>query len=116
DLTLHIRPLDTARMIRALNRKLVMLQSSALADEQAGPLGHQGREIAVEQIDALQDALQRGEERLFSVACYVVLRAPTPDALAARAARVQGVVEGMLAQSRPARYEMDAALRAGAPT
>ena len=85
DLALHIRPLDTGRMIESLNRKLVLLQSSALADEQAGRLGDKAREIAVEQIDALQDALQRGEERLFSVACYVILRAATPDALAARA-------------------------------
>ena len=116
DLTLHIRPLDTTRMIRTLNRKLVQLQSSAIADERAGRLGDKAREIAVEQIDALQDALQRGEERLFSVACYVILRAATPADLDARTARVRAAIEGMLAQSRPARFEQDAALRAGAPT
>jgi len=115
DIALHIRPLDTGRMVRALNRKLVQLQSSALADERAGRLGDKAREIAVEQIDDLQDALQRGEERLFSVAFYIILRAATPDALAAKAARVHHAIAGMLAQERPARFEMDVALRAGAP-
>ncbi|HET8627690.1 MAG TPA: hypothetical protein VFL91_09740, partial [Thermomicrobiales bacterium] len=113
--SLHVRPLDTTRMIRDLQRRAVQIQSSQLADERAGKLDDPARRIAFEQIEALRDALQRGDERLFSVGLYLFLAAPSPRALDDRTARVEHLLEGALAQSRRATFEQDSGFRACLP-
>lgn len=78
DLSLHIDPLDSATTVRRLTHKLVELQSSRLLDARSGKIASAEREIAYEDVERLRDALQRGEERVFSVSLYVCLRSGSP--------------------------------------
>jgi len=106
DLSLHLEPLDSAAAIRQLTHKLVELQSSRLLDARSGKIASAEREVAYEDVERLRDALQRGEERVFSASLYLCLRAPTLAALDDLARRVEAALGGMLASSRPVLYEM----------
>jgi len=106
DLSLHLAPLDSAATIRSLTHKLVELQSSRLLDARSGKIANAEREVAYEDVERLRDALQRGEERVFSASLYLCLRAPTAAALDDLTRRVEAALGGMLAASRPALYEM----------
>src|SRR3972149_3191803 len=81
DLSLHLEPLDSAATIRSLTHKLVELQSSRLLDARGGKIASAEREVAYEDVERLRDALQRGEERVFSASLYLRLRTPPPAAL-----------------------------------
>src|SRR5919201_3884925 len=81
ELSLHIHPLETASVVKLLGHKLVQLQSSRLLDLKGGRLADPEREVALEDAERLRDALQRGEERVFSVSLYVLLRAGSLKAL-----------------------------------
>jgi type IV secretory pathway VirB4 component len=105
ELSLHVEPLDSGMTIRRLTHKLVELQSSRLLDARGGRIANAEREIAYEDIERLRDALQRGEERVFSASLCLLLRASTPAALDDRTRRVETVLGGMLAASRPATFE-----------
>jgi len=106
ELSLHLEPLESAATIRSLTHKLVELQSSRLLDARSGKIASAEREVAYEDVERLRDALQRGEERVFSASLYLCLRAPTPAGLEDLARRVEAALGGMLGSCRPALYEM----------
>ncbi len=106
DLSLHLEPLSAAATIRSLTHKMVELQSSRMLDARGGKIASAEREVAYEDVERLRDALQRGEERVFSASLYFSLRAPTLAVLDDLTHRVEAALAGMLASSRPALYEM----------
>src|SRR3981081_1099127 len=116
EVSLHVQPLETASIVKLLGHKLVQLQSSRLVDLRSGRLADPEREVAFEDAERLRDALQRGEERVFSVSLYVLLRAASPRALDDLTRRVESTLDGMLAHSRVTILEQERGLRACLPT
>ena len=106
DLSIHIDPLDSATTVRRLTHKLVELQSSRLLDARSGKIASAEREIAYEDVERLRDALQRGEERVFSVSLYLCLRSGSSGALDELHGRVETALGGMMASARAALFEM----------
>ena len=108
EVSLHVHPLETGPMVRALSHRLVQLHSSRLLAARGGRLADPEREVAYEDVERLRAALQRGDERLFSVSLYLLLRASSLPALDELTARCERTLDGMLAQSRVAVLEQDA--------
>ena len=115
ELSVHLHPLETSQMLSALSHKLVQLHSSRLLAARGGRLADPEREIAYEDTERLRDALQRGEERIFAVSLYLLLRADTLVELDTLTRRVEGLLGGMLAQSRIALLEQDVGFHACLP-
>src|SRR5215216_95664 len=115
ELSFHVHPLDTASVVKLLGHKLVQLQSSRLVDVRSGRLADPEREVAFEDAERLRDALQRGEERVFSVSLYLLLRASSPRALDDLTRRVESTLDGMLAHSRVAILEQERGFQACLP-
>ena len=75
ELSLHVRPLASVDMVRALGIQIARLQSSRLAALRGERVADPEREIALEDAERLRERLQRGQERLFAASLYVLLRA-----------------------------------------
>ena len=115
ELSLHVHPLETGPTVRLLNHRLVQLHSSRLLDARGGRLADPEREVAYEDVERLRDALQRGDEKVFSVSLYLLLRAGTPAALDDLTRRVEATLDAMLARSRVAVLEQDGGFRSCLP-
>ncbi len=115
ELSLHLHPLQTAQMVSTLSHKLVQLHSSRLLAARGGRLPDPEREVAYEDAERLRDALQRGEERIFSVALYLLLRAGSLAALDALTRKVELTLGGMLAHARTAILEQGTAFQSCLP-
>ncbi len=115
EISLHAYPLETGQMVTALSHKMVQLHSSRLLAARDGRLADPEREVAYEDAERLRDALQRGEEKVFSVSLYILLRANSLAALDNLTRRVEVTLDGMLAQSRVAVLEQDTGFRACLP-
>jgi len=115
ELSLHLHPLQTAQMVSTLSHKLVQLHSSRLLAARGGRLPDPEREVAYEDAERLRDALQRGEEKIFSVALYILLRAGSLAALDALTRKVELTLGGMLAHARTAILEQDTAFQSCLP-
>jgi conjugal transfer ATP-binding protein TraC len=115
EVSLHVQPLETASIVKLLSQKLVQLQSSRMIDVRSGKLTDPEREVAFEDAERLRDALQRGEERVFSVSLYVLMRASSQRALDDLTRRVETTLDGMLAHSRVAILEQERGFRACLP-
>jgi len=115
EISLHLYPLESDQMVSTLTHKMVQLQSSRLMAARGGHLADPEREVAFEDAERLRDALQRGEERIFSVSLYLLLRANSLAALDDLTRRVEATLGGMLANSRVALLEQDAGFRSCLP-
>jgi conjugal transfer ATP-binding protein TraC len=115
EISLHVHPLDTGQMVTALSHKMVQLHSSRLLAARGGRLADPEREVAYEDAERLRDALQRGEEKVFSVSLYILLRANSLDALDNLTRRVEITLDAMLAQSRVTILEQDSGFHACLP-
>src|SRR5688572_27917572 len=94
---------------------MVQLHSSRLLEARDGRLADPEREVAYEDAERLRDRLQRGEERVFTVGLYVLLRAGSPGALDDLTRRVEAAIDGMLAHSRVAYFEQEGGFRTCLP-
>jgi conjugal transfer ATP-binding protein TraC len=105
EVSMHVRPLVSADMVRALSVQVARLQSSRLAQLRGERVADPEREIALEDAERLRERLQRGEERLFAVSLYLLLRAPTRKDLDLLTRRVEEQLDALLAHSRRALWE-----------
>jgi conjugal transfer ATP-binding protein TraC len=115
ELSVHIRPLASSEMVRTLGLQIAKLESSRRVDLLAQRISDPEREIGLEDAERLRNALQRGDERVFSVSLYVLLRAPTRRALDEATRRVETQLDGLLTQSRVALFEQERAFRSSLP-
>jgi len=106
DVSLHLEPLESSSVVRSLTHRMVELQSSRMLEARGGRIASIEREVAYEDVERLRDALERGDERVFSTSLYFRLHGRTPGVLDESAARVAGILGGMMAGARPALYEM----------
>ena len=115
EVSLHVRPLASAEMVRALGIQIARLQSSRLAALRGERIADPEREIALEDAERLRERLQRGEERLFAVSLYVLLRAKTLRELDELTRRVEEQLDALLAHSRRALWEQERGFRSCLP-
>jgi len=115
ELSLHVRPLHSPDMVRHLGLQIAKLESSRRAQVRAERISDPERDIALEDAERLRGSLQRGDERVFSVSMYLLLRASTRRALDELTRRVEAQLDGLLAQSRVALFEQDRGLRSCLP-
>jgi hypothetical protein len=107
ELSLHVRPLASGEMVRALSVQIARLESSRLAAVRGQRVADPEREIALEDAERLRQRLQRGDERLFSVSLYVLLRSSTLHELEDLTRRVEAQLDALLAHSRRALWEQE---------
>jgi conjugal transfer ATP-binding protein TraC len=115
EVSLHVRPLQSAHVVRALGVQIARLQSSRLAQLRGERIADPAAEIAIEDAERLRDRLQRGAERVFSVSVYVLLRGSTRRELDELTRRVEVLLDGMLAHSRRALWEQERGFRSCLP-
>jgi len=115
ELALHVHPLASGAMIRTLSNRMVALHSSRLLDQRHGRLADPEREVAYADVERLRNALQRGDERVFSFAAYLLIRGKTRRVLEERCARIQATLDNLQLGSRPATLEHDLGLTSCLP-
>jgi hypothetical protein len=107
ELSLHIRPLASVETVRGLGMQIARLESSRLAVLRGQRVADPEVEIALQDAERLRERLQRGDERLFAVSLYVLLRATTPHELDELTRRVEAQLDSVLAHSRRALWEQE---------
>jgi hypothetical protein len=116
EVSVHVRPLASADMVRALSVQVARLQSSRLAQLRGERVADPEREIALEDAEQLRERLQRGEERLFAVSVYLLLRSRTRKDLDGLTRRVEEQLDALLAHSRRALWEQRQGFESCLPT
>jgi hypothetical protein len=115
ELTIHLLPRDPALMIRRLSRQLSEYRASEILEVRNGRMADPERTLAYQDVERLRDHLQRGDEKIFAVALYLTIRAPSERALEERVAQVRAALDALLLIAHPATFEQDVAFGACLP-
>ena len=107
DISMHIHPLDSAQMVKLLTHRLVQHLSSRNLAARGGKAADSEREVAYRDIERLRDELQRGDEKLFSIGLYLLLRGASEADLNELTDRITLTLDSLLAQSQVAIIQQD---------
>ncbi len=115
EISIHVQPLASGAAARHLDGQVLALESARRYAERVGRLADPERETALDDLTTLRDKLQRGDEKVFSVGLYVLLRASDLLALDDLTQRVQGALDGILAHARVATLRQMEGFRTALP-
>jgi conjugal transfer ATP-binding protein TraC len=105
DISIFINPTDTVSALKKLRRKAAQVESQIRDQQEKGLVRDPMLETALQDIEALRDALQQSQEKLFSTGVYIAIYADTMDELAKLESRVTSLMETQLVYIKPALFE-----------
>ena len=115
EIVFHLHPQDNASMLRQLLRRKNAYQSSRRVNLRMGRMGDPEVAVAEQDVDMLIGQLASGEERIFDLGLYVIVRTSDKRSLDERTDRMLAVLRNLFLVARPATYEHAAAFRAFLP-
>ncbi len=105
DISLYIHPIDTATVLRQLQKKVAEVQSQIHEREEKGLVRDPMLDAANQNLEELRDKLQQAEEKLFSFGFYITLYADTAEELDREESEVRSMLQAKLVYSKPALFQ-----------
>jgi len=115
DIVFHLHPQENAAMLRQLLRRKNTYQSSRRVNLRRGRLDDPETQVAEQDVDGLISQLASGEERIFELGFYVIVRAADLHSLQERTERMMAVLRNLFLVARPTTYEHAPAFRSFLP-
>ncbi len=115
DISMFAHPVDTAIALRNLRKKTTELQASVGELERKGIVRDPVLETALNDVEALRDALQQSQEKLFEIALYVTVYADNEKELDRIGAEVENILSTKLVDLKSAIFEQVRLFSAVAP-
>ncbi len=115
EIVFHVHPQDNAAMLRQLLRRKNEYQSSRRVNERRGRMEDPEMQVAEQDVDTLISQLASGEERVFDVGFYVIVRASDRRSLDERTDRMMAVLRNLFLVARPTTLEHAPAFRSFLP-
>jgi len=104
DVTIYIDPLAPRQAAQRLRRQRARFESNRRADAEKGRLADPMTEAAADDAADLADRIARGQSRLFRVAIYSTVHAPTLKELDEALAHVRATAASILLDTQPVTF------------
>jgi Helicase HerA, central domain len=115
EIVFHVHPQENAAMLRELLRRKNLYQSSRRVNVRRGRMDDPETQVAEQDVDALISQLASGEERVFEVSLYILVRASDRRTLDERTERMLALLSNLFLVARPTTFEHAQALRSFLP-
>lgn len=107
DLALFLYPLDSAMILKNLQKKVAQVQAGISMGQEKGKVRDPLLETAYQDIEELRDRLTQGTERFFRLGFYLTIHGRDKKELDDAVARIEALLEGKLIYVKPAIYQME---------
>jgi len=107
DISLFIHPIDTAMILRQLQKKVAEVQSQIHERESKGFVRDPVLDTAYKDLEDLRDSLQQATERLFSFAIYITVYEDTVEELNRAESEMRSLLEAKLVYAKPALFQQE---------
>ena len=104
DITLFCHPIDTGLVLKQLRRKVTEVQSELMEHSEKGLVRDPSLETAANDLEALRDALQTAQEKMFRVGVYLNIYGETQEELLKIKTQLRSILESRLIYLKPALY------------
>jgi type IV secretory pathway VirB4 component len=115
NISIFAHPIDTARVLRQLQKKLTEIQSQIHTREEKGLVRDPKLDTAHQDIENLRDQLQQSQEKLFDVGLYMTIYADTERELNETEQSIKSLLESKLIYLRPALFQQEAGFKSVLP-
>ncbi|GCF06804.1 VirB4 family type IV secretion system protein [Dictyobacter arantiisoli] len=105
DFSIHIQPLPPEEVNARLARKAVEFRGSVIFSERQGRTANPTSTIALNDVEKLRENLARGDERVFNISTFVLVRGRDRRELSERSDRLIAVIRSMDFRALPVRWQ-----------
>jgi len=105
DVAFHINPIDTAKTLRDLRKKLTEVQAEIMEREEKGLVRDPALEIAYQDLESLRDKLQTSTERMFRLGIYLTVYEDNFEKLRDIETTLRSILESKLVYIKPSMYQ-----------
>lgn len=102
DISLHIHPIDTSKILKTFQKKVAEVQSQIADRENRGLVRDPMLDTAYQDLERLRNDLQQARERLFDVGLYITIYADTEEDLDKTSSEIRSILESKLVYIKPA--------------
>ncbi len=102
DISLHIHPIDTSKILKTFQKKVAEVQSQIVDRERRGLVRDPMLDTAYQDLERLRNDLQQARERIFDVGLYITLYADDEEELDKISAEIRSILEAKLVYIKPA--------------
>jgi hypothetical protein len=81
DISMFVYPVDSARVMRFLRKRMTQLRSQLAINRDKGLIGDPHLDAQIQDVDELQQSLTRGQEKYFHLSLYITTYAESEDEL-----------------------------------
>lgn len=115
DISIFIHPVETASVLRKLQKKVAEVQSQIHMKEEKGLVRDPMLDTSYQDLESLRDQLQQATEKLFSIGLYITIYADTIDELGKLETEIKGLLESKLIYIKPALFQQKEGLESVMP-
>jgi type IV secretory pathway VirB4 component len=115
DVSIFIHPLDTADVLKQLQKKVAEVQSQISIQQDKGQVRSPELEAAYRNIEDLRDRLQQAEEKLFNVGLYLAIYGDSDQELQKTESEIRGILDAKMVIVKPAMFQQEQAFKSVLP-
>ena len=116
DIAMFVHPVDSAVILRKLQRKVAEVQSQINIRQEKGLVRDPVLDTAYQDLEDLRDKLQQAQERLFSFGLYITIYGNTAEELDKIESEIKSMLEARLVYAKPALFQQKEGLDSVFPT
>ncbi|KKT41833.1 MAG: Type IV secretory pathway VirB4 component-like protein [Candidatus Giovannonibacteria bacterium GW2011_GWA2_44_13b] len=116
DIAMFVHPVDSAVILRKLQRKVAEVQSQINIRQEKGLVRDPVLDTAYQDLEDLRDKLQQAQERLFSFGLYMTIYGNTAEELDKIESEIKSMLESRLVYVKPALFQQKEGLDSVFPT
>jgi hypothetical protein len=105
DFSIYVTPLSPAQVNAHLGRKATEFRGSVLASARQGKAPDPSTAIALSDVEGLREKLARGDERIFDLSVFVLVRGRTRRELSERNNRITSAIRSLDFRALPAHWQ-----------
>jgi type IV secretory pathway VirB4 component len=115
DVSIHVVPLDTSKVMKDFQRKVAEVESQIMQNEQEGKVRDPSLDVAYKDLEDLRDGLTQSQEKMFEVSLYVTLYGADDKELDKVENELKNILESKLVFVKPALFQQDQAFLSVVP-
>lgn len=116
DISMYIFPVDSAKILNELRRKITEMEAELSSDLKQGKIGNIDTEIKLEDARLIQEQLAKGAERFYQFGLYITINASSLAELDRVTKQVQSTLGSLLIISKSSTLQMEEGFKTTLPT
>jgi len=116
DISLFVYPQETREVMQNLRKRVGQMESTWRIEREKGLVSDPELETAMQDVESLRYALQKGEVRLFQASIYITIYAKSIEELNTAVGQVESLLGGALIYTKPTFLRMEQGFNSTLPS